>query len=46
MLALYIYMFYLQVVIVEVALLNRVSGDLVAMVRLDNAVEEVTEQDI
>ncbi len=40
------FFFYLQVVIIEVALLNSVSGDLVAMARLDNTVKEVTEQDI
>lgn len=37
---------HLQVVVVEVALMYSVAGDLIAMVRLNNAVEKVTEQDI
>lgn len=37
---------YLQVVIIEVALLYSVGGDLVAVVRLNNTVKKVTEQDI
>lgn len=37
---------YLQVVIIKVALLYCVTSDLVAVVRLDNTVKKVTEQDI
>lgn len=36
---------YLQVVVVEVALW-RLAGDLVFMMRLNNSVEEVAEQDV
>lgn len=36
---------YLQVVVVEVAL-GGLAGDLVFMMRLDNSVEEVTEQNV